>query len=95
MVPVEDLLNPPSYSKSGLVASGPSKRAHPGPLLTPMSNHPPCEPYVLPLLQLSMLIYHSMQASLIRRTSERSTLPQTKQPFEILLPFLSARERRV
>jgi hypothetical protein len=39
-VPVEDLLNPPSYSKTGLAASGPSKRAHTGLLLRPMSNHP-------------------------------------------------------
>jgi hypothetical protein len=39
-VPVEDLLNPPTYSKTGLTVSGPSKRAHSGLLLRPMSNHP-------------------------------------------------------
>jgi len=37
---VEDLLNPPTYSKTGLTVSGPSKRTHSGLLLRPMSNHP-------------------------------------------------------
>jgi len=39
-VPVEDLLNPPTYSKTGLSVNGPSKRTHSGLLLRPMSNHP-------------------------------------------------------
>ena len=39
-VPVEDLLNPPTYSKTGLTVSGSSKRAQSGLLLRPISNHP-------------------------------------------------------
>lgn len=39
-VPVDDLLNPTTHSKSGLTASGSSKRAQSGLLLRPISHHP-------------------------------------------------------
>lgn len=39
-VPVEDLLNPLSHSKTGLTVSGSSKRVQSGLLLRPVSHHP-------------------------------------------------------